>query len=284
MSNYLRESSELTKAAQEYIDAELSFNHVSLTYLSEKYGLKREKISKRIKEMGGTVVNRTNGFPIDYTVFDKIDTEEKAYWLGFLYADGCITKNDYVEVGVQENDKEHLEKYRAFLKLKNKEAVKCADNLARVRVHNSHLANALKSKGCIPVKSLILTFPDESIFENKNLIYDFLRGYCDGDGCLRFYMDKTVHMTTVTFVGTKSFLEGIVSFLGITGSLRNASCEKNKTEVYRLTFHSSKARMVARLLYENSTVYMDRKYALFQQFCRFEEEFSRTKSSKISRR
>ena len=24
--------------------------------------------------------------------FEKINTSEKAYWLGFLYADGCITR------------------------------------------------------------------------------------------------------------------------------------------------------------------------------------------------
>lgn len=30
----------------------------------------------------------TLDYKLNYNKFDKIDTEEKAYWLGFLFADG----------------------------------------------------------------------------------------------------------------------------------------------------------------------------------------------------
>jgi hypothetical protein len=36
----------------------------------------------------------------DEHIFDLIDTEEKAYWLGFIYADGCIAS-------ITENNKRH---------------------------------------------------------------------------------------------------------------------------------------------------------------------------------
>ena len=55
--------------------------------------------------------------------FEKIDTSDKAYWLGFLYADGCINryyKNDKLksmtlELGLSYKDKEHLEKFKQCL-------------------------------------------------------------------------------------------------------------------------------------------------------------------------
>ena len=49
--------------------------------------------------------------------FDVIDTEEKAYWLGFLYADGNVsnTKNE-VGITLQSSDIKHLYKFKTFLK------------------------------------------------------------------------------------------------------------------------------------------------------------------------
>ena len=65
---------------------------------------------------------------INYNYFDVIDTENKAYWLGFIFADGCITtpyrvnkdgsiKNGIyrIEVSLKEDDKEHLDKLRKEL-------------------------------------------------------------------------------------------------------------------------------------------------------------------------
>ena len=76
----------------------------------------------------------------------------------------------------------------------------------------------------MPRKSLILTFPDEKIFSNKNLIYDFIRGYCDGDGSLGLYKRKNgATKTELSFVGTPEFLNGIQNFLEIPGFIRNKS-------------------------------------------------------------
>ena len=44
------------------------------------------------------------------TNFNVIDTEEKAYWLGFLYADGCVhSAENKIELGLAEKDYKHIE-------------------------------------------------------------------------------------------------------------------------------------------------------------------------------
>jgi len=49
--------------------------------------------------------------------FDNIDTEEKAYWLGFLYADGWVSsKGNTVGLTLALKDIEHLKKYNNFLR------------------------------------------------------------------------------------------------------------------------------------------------------------------------
>lgn len=148
------------------------------------------------------------------------------------------------------------------------------------------MAEQLLEKGCIHNKSHLLKFPKLSIFTKRSLVYDFIRGYCDGDGCLRFYQNaKGIWVCDLTITSTKDFLEGVKNFLNIDGGyMRNCSTSKMQTDAWNLSYRCVPARQVARLLYENSSIYMDRKYNIYKQFCRFEEESSTAKSSKIERR
>lgn len=279
---------EMLCAAREYIAASNTTRPLSLGVLSKKYKCKRATISKYVKYLGGTVENHSTCPGFNRNVFDIIDTEEKAYWLGFLYADGCITENNYIELGVHTQDYDVMQKYRKFLDFPSDESIKFVKNknVCRVRFHNDHVADMLVQKGCVRRKSLILTFPDLKIFSNTNLVYDFIRGYCDGDGCLRFYKNGKGAVTCdISFVGTKPFIQKMMEFLNVPGGVfRNCSSKNNITEVYSVLYRCTSGRKVARLLYENATVYMNRKYNKFLEFCRFEQECSRAKSSKISRR
>lgn len=284
MSNLVRENKQMMDCAvKEYMEAAEKMQYISLGKLSEKYGFKRSTISKYIKLAGGIVVNRTNGRNFNFKVFEKIDTEEKAYWLGFLYADGCCTTTGHsVELGLWKKDIDHLKKYCKFLGLPE-DAIHFSEGMARVKIKNAQLWTDLVNKGCVPKKSLILTFPKREIFSYPELIRHFIRGYCDGDGCLRFYVDhKGATNCALEFSGTDKFLLAVRDILGIRGGyFRNASTKKVKTENCNLAYRCVPARAVGRVLYENSTIYLDRKYEIFKSFCRFEEESWRVKSSKI---
>lgn len=263
----------------------------SLTQLQRKYGIRRQTIAEQLHKRGYEVVNQQNRRRVDEHVFDTIDTEEKAYWLGFMFADGNISSERHrLEMNLGVRDIEHMEKFRKFLKLETEIKVDAQGTSGRFKcrlsVRNKRLWEMLNEKGCVPCKSLILKFPNENIFSNKCLIYDFIRGYCDGDGSLGFYDYKNTKSSNVSIVGTPDFLESVRLFLGIDGYIRNKSCTNWKNKAYELRYSGVNARKVARLLYENSNVYLDRKYKIYENFCRFEEESSLRprKSSKISRR
>lgn len=262
----------------------------SLTQLHKKYGVKRQTIAKYLKQKGFEIVNYQNRLRCDEHIFDVIDTEEKAYWLGFIFADGNISSNGHrLEIALSIKDLEHLKKFKNFLNLETK--IRIGQNygkggfVCRLSVRNKNIWMQLNNKGCIPKKSLILQFPNEKIFANKTLIYDFIRGYCDGDGCLMFHKYGTKTKTEVTFVGTERFLTELENFLTIKGFIKNKSSKTNVNKAFELKYAGTKARKIARLLYENSNVYLDRKYKIYENFCRYEEESSsnRIKSSKISR-
>jgi hypothetical protein len=115
-------------------------------------------------------------------IFQNIDTEEKAYWLGFLYADGCVhSQENKIELGLAEKDYEHLNKFRNFLQIKNKIAYRDSTKSYRLSFRSKKSKQDLIALGYIPCKSLLLHFPNSQQVPDY-LIKHFIRGYFDGDG------------------------------------------------------------------------------------------------------
>ena len=274
----------INKAVEEYITT--SIEDRSLTQISKKYHIDRHTIAKELNKRGIEILTTNIKFKFNDTVFDSIDTEEKAYWLGFIFADGCIQSNDRrFSMSLSEKDIEHLQKFKNFINTKNAIHIvkdKRFDcNLCSIAVRSDHFWNSLNDKGCTARKSLTLKFPDISIFNNKSLIKDFIRGYCDGDGTIGIYERSRDKLYKLSMVGTLDFLNEVQKYIGIKGSIYKATYGKKVTEAVCLGYNSLKARQVARILYENSTIYLQRKYDIFKLFCQAEEESSRLKSSKI---
>lgn len=92
--------------------------------------------------------------------FKVIDTEEKAYWLGFLYADGCVGSTESkIELSLAEQDFHHIEKFRDFIGINNKISYRSAVKAYRYSFRSESCKQDLIDKGCIPKKSLILKYP-----------------------------------------------------------------------------------------------------------------------------
>lgn len=101
-------------------------------------------------------------FPNRY-IFKSIDNEFKAYWLGFLYADGSVGSTDYrVELTLAEKDYNHLVKFKDFIGLDNKISYRPKTKAYRYCFKDKIFKSILIDKGCVPNKSLILTFPTEN--------------------------------------------------------------------------------------------------------------------------
>lgn len=64
--------------------------------------LKRNGIQKRSNK------DNSRRFNVNHDYFEKIDSEEKAYWLGFIAADGYVNKANCVGVTLASKDHAHL--------------------------------------------------------------------------------------------------------------------------------------------------------------------------------
>jgi hypothetical protein len=163
--------------------------------------------------------------------------------------------------------------------------VKCKNTICkrcRWGVTNKHLWNALNNLGCTPRKSLILEFPNESVFKDKSLIRHFIRGYWDGDGCLSW--NDTVHQHPhISVLGTEDFLTSLKEHLPLKFDYildianRNSSNEITK----QLNICGKNGYELAKYLYSNAKIYLDRKYERYLEYCRLYEESYRELETKI---
>ena len=204
--------------------------------------------------------------------FKVIDTEEKAYWLGFIYADGYIVNgikgknNDSLGITLSNKDKEHIEKFKKSIDSNHPIRIyktKYGTNSARIIIQDEELVADLIELGVLRNKSLILKFPTTDVVD-KSLIYHFIRGYFDGDGSFKKKGQK-LNGYDFSVLGTIEFLTELRTYLGVDNEIRK--CNKNNdSNNYHLTFGGNqKVKQVANMLYGNANIYLDRKYKRYRE-------------------
>lgn len=234
---------------------------MSLRQIEKETGIPRKRISRLLKEEGIEVKARSKGttgkrkYQMNEDLFEAIDTKEKAYWLGFLYADGYVGFNK-LEVGLAIKDIGHLEKFRQFLKTDApigrrmiKESQAC-----RINICSTKLVNDLEKHGCTQAKSLTLQWPQLS----PGLYSHFMRGYFDGDGCC--YRRKDGQLCW-SLLGTEEFLSEYQKVL-INLGLSKTSMRLTKThgQAYEIRYSGNNiVKKIEEFLYQDSTVHLERK-------------------------
>lgn len=229
--------------------------------------IKRDLVSRDIGiQTVRNQYNSPNG--IDNNLFKKIDNADSAYWLGFLYADGSVRKDrNEITLDLQEQDKKTIEDFHNYCN--NKNSIRIHNITRNGKIYTSYVSgfsNAqvkenLINLGCVPKKSLILTFPTEQQVPQE-FIYDFVRGYIDGDGYIQYDYEK--HRYRIIILGTKEFLQGLIQRLGLF-EYYSISQDKN-SNIYTLTV-SNKENVFNLLnkLYENSKYHLQRKFEIYEK-------------------
>ncbi len=194
----------------------------------------------------------------NYNFFETIDAEEKAYWLGYITADGCVfTGFQKSNLSITSKDFEHLEKWRQAIKciLPIKTIVISGKDYGRVDTSNKKLITDLSKYGIIQNKTYNLIYPYNLIPEDY--VNHYIRGYFDGDGCIFKNMRNNIVTPRITFVGASlPYLEGLKQILKID----NKICPVLNTKHYNI--YIGKCEEVIRImdwLYKKATIFLDRK-------------------------
>ena len=231
--------------------------------------LKRTKSSVQLK-ISKLGLKRPDKYFYDKDFFENINTEEKAYWLGFIYADGYVyyseEKRNY-ELGIelQIGDINHLRKFNKSINgnLEVKITEKYDKRYEKtyrhctIRLHDKKLVEDLNKNGVVQNKSYIIKFPNL----RNDLIVPFIRGFFDGDGCLQLNKQRQCHRVDFACASI-DFVNKLRDILYNNYNI-NSYITQDKN-IYRLNIRGlTNAYLFGRLLYDNSTIYLDRKYNKF---------------------
>lgn len=194
--------------------------------------------------------------------FENINCEIKAYWLGFIYADGYNSGYELV-IRLSSIDEEHLKIFRDHIESNNNIITKFEKNknfknggkyVSSIRIARKNICNNLTAIGCIKAKSLIIRFPRLE----KHLIRHFLRGYFDGDGCITH--DRRGFGRAIFYSGSLLFIDDIEKIL----LKQKIYFNRGKKDKRFLTINRMDDLLkLYYFLYKDSTVKLDRKYKKF---------------------
>lgn len=197
----------------------------------------------------------------DESYFETINTEDKAYWLGFIMADGCVYRGSdkhshRLQINLATKDKNTLEKFQKCInssyKIQDK-IIQQKYEVSLLKINSTKMCLDLISHGVTERKSLRCCFPTSV---PNHLISHFIRGYFDGDGCISISNNKP----TFNIVGGKEMLVELQKRLHKT----NLYILKQRSHIATLEAGSDEAMiLIYHYLYDDANIYMQRKKDIF---------------------
>ena len=261
---------------EKYLEGE-TIEEITDKYFKDKYC--SGEINMVLRKLG---ITRPNGIQakINHDYFENIDSEHKAYWLGFIYADGSITKKAYekgsytyrLRMELMFEDKYILEQMALDLKsdLKPKEYYNDTSSFegynkpkhtAYIMFSSKKMGEDLVKLGVVPNKTLILkslpSIPD-------NLMKHFISGYFDGDGSVYLTKDNTIK---TAFYGTHDFINSIQDFLIKELDLtKKKITDQKEANVSFVGMAKQESEKLYHYMYDEATIFLNRKYEKYNKY------------------
>ena len=240
----------------------------SIGMVADYFGLSTVTISKILKERKCKIYTRQELFNegTNESFFEKIQTEEQAYFLGLFISDGCIFKtklNNYrITLSLQEQDSYMIERFKELLHINRSIVKDKRDNSSSITLSSNKMAVDLAKYGVVPNKTFKTYLPILPSY----LMPHLLRGIIDGDGNIGYRKrvnDKDLNANNIRFqvsiCGSELIInqikEYLVNQLGVFSS--KVSLEGN---IYSIRWTSRKDFFsICNYIYSDATIYLKRK-------------------------
>lgn len=243
-------------------------NKLSLKALGEKYQvapntIKKVLIKYRIERRPTATTITYNPYIVeDY--FEKIDSIGKAYFLGFMIADGNVGKDNSIRIELQAKDKYILELFSDELGLNNKLKYSNRNDKETYTLTFKSLKTKkdLSQLTVTPNKTFTVQLPLISI----ELMPHLIRGIIDGDGWITTYFNQRgKEVGSIGLCGNQFIVQGVADYLHQTLNVYPVKPSK-RGNIYQVVWSRKKDILkIGEFIYQDAKDYkLIRKYEKFQ--------------------
>ena len=250
---------------------ELYSSGIGCYKISEKYKCSPSSINNLLKINGVDTKKSPNNyrkFKFNENYFEVIDCENKAYFLGLIYSDGCISKTT-LRISLQDKDGYILNRFLQDIESNStiydvKKRKDTHQNQKLVVLSSKKIIHDLEKLGVTPKKSLILELPNKKQVPEKYFNH-FIRGVFDGDGSIYFY-ERTINgkkyiESGVSIISSNNFIFQLHKYLNY-GKIYHTNYDKNSFISFK---DKNEIKLFLNYLYDNSTIFLKRKYEKSQK-------------------
>jgi len=241
---------------------QLKSNKLKRAEIAKEFSLTDGQLKKLISKNGWGKVLPSIEIEDAFSYYD----EYSCYWAGFLAADGNVDSKKRVRIMLKYDDISHLEKFKEFLGSTHTISSN-TDKYNRCSfefTHSKIWVDLRDNFNIIPNKTDKIKFPGHI---PKEFLRHYIRGYFDGDGsiCESFSNKNSITATLyATFAsGCESFADELFDYLySILGTIGNNQKYENKNQI---KYNTNDAKKLLTWMYSDCSVYLDRKFILYQQ-------------------
>ena len=258
-------------------------NNLTIASIAKRYNIHPTTVTK-IRKRNNISDREIYDISVNENYFDKIDSKNKAYWLGFIAGDGHVSelhKNIAIELGIR--DKNHLQLFLNSLESDHVIKIRNCHNkktdaryqTCHVSICRSKIVADLTKHGVGPNKSKELSI---SPTIPENLVNHFVRGIIDSDGCWSLNINKYLVFSIVA---------SDINFISEIQKLLIGKCNLNVTKIipnptkkaFTIRYEGNvQTKRIFDYLYEDGGIRLDRKFQIANSI--FNKDYS-IKSEKI---
>lgn len=254
-----KESEELDKAIKK-----LYLEGLYEREIAEKLNIRCSTVNYRVGRMGIARHRGPKSKVGNENYFDNINSQRKAYWLGWIMADGNVSiyNGQYsLKLNIMKQDKMLIENFlndiKGDYKIHDRMVSTPQGKLKEasyVSITSRHMVEKLIEYGVIPRKTGFEKFP-----ENLPDIYKrhFLRGFFDAEGHVSYRREFRNNYYSIGFTTNYTMCQAIEEYIGIGGKLHK--CEG----AYQLVYGKKNGKVLFEILYKDADFYLPRKHDKF---------------------